>query len=132
MIILQENIKFQRFKYKFLEQEIQTLGLYSLKKLIFAKYWRKYFKNTIYIPVGVYAIIICLKRLYAAVQNSRQQLFPAKARCWSTQHMPNKTNKFEIKFWLASDSEMKYVVNGLYMIRHLTFFVFNKCLFPEW
>lgn len=41
-----------------------------------------------------------------------EQLFPSKARCRFTQYMPNKPQKFGIKFWLASDVETKYVVNG--------------------
>lgn len=41
-----------------------------------------------------------------------EQLFPTKARCRFTQYMPNKPHKFGIKFWLASDVETKYVVNG--------------------
>ncbi|XP_059563328.1 piggyBac transposable element-derived protein 4-like [Myotis daubentonii] len=41
-----------------------------------------------------------------------EQLFPSKARCRFTQSMPNKPNKFGIKFWLASDVSSKYVLNG--------------------
>ncbi|XP_011162891.2 piggyBac transposable element-derived protein 4-like [Solenopsis invicta] len=41
-----------------------------------------------------------------------EQLFPTKARCRFTQYMPNKPDKFGIKFWLASDVNNKYVVNG--------------------
>lgn len=41
-----------------------------------------------------------------------EQLFPTKARCKFTQYMPNKPDKFGIKFWLASDVNSKYLVNG--------------------
>lgn len=41
-----------------------------------------------------------------------EQLFPTKTRCRFTQYMPNKPNKFGIKFWLASDVKSKYVVNA--------------------
>lgn len=41
-----------------------------------------------------------------------EQLFPTKARCRFTQYMPNKPDKFGIKFWLASDVSTKYVING--------------------
>lgn len=41
-----------------------------------------------------------------------EQLFPTKARCRFTQYMPNKPDKFGIKFWLASDVDTKYVING--------------------
>jgi len=42
-----------------------------------------------------------------------EQLFPTKARCRFTQYMPNKPDKFGIKFWLAVDVSSKYIVNGL-------------------
>ncbi|XP_015430868.1 PREDICTED: piggyBac transposable element-derived protein 3-like [Dufourea novaeangliae] len=41
-----------------------------------------------------------------------EQLFPTKARCRFTQNVPNKPNKFGMKFWLASDVKSKYVVNA--------------------
>ncbi|KAJ8399401.1 hypothetical protein AAFF_G00411130 [Aldrovandia affinis] len=39
-----------------------------------------------------------------------EQLFPAKAQCCFTQYMPNKSDKFGNKFWLAPD--VKTMVNG--------------------
>ncbi|KAL2731752.1 LOW QUALITY PROTEIN: piggyBac transposable element-derived protein 4-like [Vespula squamosa] len=33
-----------------------------------------------------------------------EQLFPTKVRCKLTQYIPNKPDKFRIKFWLASDT----------------------------
>ena len=41
-----------------------------------------------------------------------EQLFPTKSRCPFTQYMPNKPDKFGIKFWLAADVDTKYMVNG--------------------
>lgn len=41
-----------------------------------------------------------------------EQLFPTKARCRFTQYMPNKPDKFGIKFWLAVDVDSKYMLNG--------------------
>ncbi|XP_054718548.1 piggyBac transposable element-derived protein 4-like [Uloborus diversus] len=41
-----------------------------------------------------------------------EQLFPTKARCKFTQYMPNKPDKFGIKFWIAADADTKYIVNG--------------------
>lgn len=41
-----------------------------------------------------------------------EQLFPTKARCRFTQYMPNKPDKFGIKFWLAFDVRSKYIING--------------------
>ncbi|KAI4830991.1 hypothetical protein KUCAC02_002592, partial [Chaenocephalus aceratus] len=41
-----------------------------------------------------------------------EQLFPTKSRCPFTQYMPNKPDKFGIKFWLAADVDSKYMLNG--------------------
>ena len=41
-----------------------------------------------------------------------EQLFPSKARCKWTQYIATKPDKFGIKFWLATDVESKYLVNG--------------------
>ncbi|XP_042911628.1 piggyBac transposable element-derived protein 4-like [Parasteatoda tepidariorum] len=41
-----------------------------------------------------------------------EQLFPTKARCRFIQYMPNKPDKFGIKFWLAADVDSKYLING--------------------
>ena len=42
-----------------------------------------------------------------------EQLFPTKSRCRFTQYMPNKPDKFGIKFWLAVDVESKYILNAI-------------------
>ena len=41
-----------------------------------------------------------------------EQLFPTKVRCRFLQFMPNKPDKFGIKFWLLVDCTSKYVVDG--------------------
>ncbi|CAK9833051.1 PiggyBac transposable element-derived protein 4 [Anthophora retusa] len=41
-----------------------------------------------------------------------RKLFSTKARCRFTQYMPNKPDKFGIKFWLASDVSTSYIING--------------------
>ena len=41
-----------------------------------------------------------------------EQLFPRKATCRFTQYMPNKPDKSTIKFWLASDLQSKFIING--------------------
>ena len=41
-----------------------------------------------------------------------KQLFLTKVRCQLTQFMPNKPNKFGIKFWLLVDAQSTHVVNG--------------------
>lgn len=40
-----------------------------------------------------------------------EQLFPTKARCRFIQFMPNKPDKYGIKFWVLVDCVTKYVVN---------------------
>lgn len=40
-----------------------------------------------------------------------EQLLPSKCRCRFTQYMPNKPDKFGIKFWVLADAETKYVCN---------------------
>ena len=42
-----------------------------------------------------------------------EQLFPTKSRCRFTQYIPNKPDKFGIKFWLAVDVESKYILNAI-------------------
>ena len=42
-----------------------------------------------------------------------EQLFPTKSRCRFTQHMPNIPDKFGIKFWLAVDVKLKYILNAI-------------------
>ena len=41
-----------------------------------------------------------------------EQLISCTARCKFIQYMPNKPDKFGIKFWLAFDVESKYLYNG--------------------
>ncbi|XP_033178873.1 piggyBac transposable element-derived protein 4-like [Bombus impatiens] len=41
-----------------------------------------------------------------------EQLFPSKTRCRFTRYMPNKPDKFGIKFWLACDVNSKCIING--------------------
>jgi hypothetical protein len=40
-----------------------------------------------------------------------EQLFPTKARCRFTQYIPNKPDKFGIKFWVLADLKTKYCLN---------------------
>ena len=41
-----------------------------------------------------------------------KQLFPTKARCRFTQYMPNKLDKFGIKFWIAADVQAKHMLHS--------------------
>ena len=40
-----------------------------------------------------------------------EQLFPTKARCRFTQYMPNKPDKFGIKFWILAEVQSKYCLS---------------------
>ncbi len=41
-----------------------------------------------------------------------EQLLPCRSRCSFIQYMPNKPDKFGIKFWLLCEVETKYTCNG--------------------
>ena len=60
-----------------------------------------------------YSFIENSQNCYVPGQNITidEQLFPSKARCRFTQYMPNKPDKFGIKFWLASDLQSKFIIN---------------------
>jgi len=47
----------------------------------------------------------------AASMTVDEQLFPTKARCRFTQYMPNKPDKFGIKFWICAEVDSKYAYN---------------------
>ena len=50
-----------------------------------------------------------------------EQLLPCRARCKFFQYMPNKPDKFGIKFWIPVDVESKYLYNGFpYIEKNLT------------
>ena len=40
-----------------------------------------------------------------------EQLFPTKSRCRFIQYMPNKPDKFGIKFWILAEVKSKYCLN---------------------
>lgn len=42
-----------------------------------------------------------------------EQLFPTKCRCRFTQFMPQKPDKYGIKFWILSEVESKYLLNAI-------------------
>ena len=41
-----------------------------------------------------------------------EKLLPCKAKCRFIQYMPNKPDKFGIKFWMVFDAEIKYLYNS--------------------
>lgn len=91
-----EILRFIRFDKKNQRSE----RLQTDKFALISEVWRKFISNS--------------QACYKPHENISidEQLFPTKARCRFTQYMPNKPHKFGIKFWLAVDVELKYIVNG--------------------
>ncbi|GFX59400.1 piggyBac transposable element-derived protein 4 [Trichonephila clavipes] len=94
--------RFREFK-KFLRFDKKTTRSERLQTDNFcfiSEVWKKLIEN----------LITCYKTgPYITID---EQLFPSNARCRFTQYMPNKPDKFGIKFWLAADVDSKYVLNG--------------------
>ena len=44
-----------------------------------------------------------------------EQLFPSETRCRFMQYMPNKPDKFSLKFCMAGDVESKYILNFFFI-----------------
>ena len=64
---------------------------------LFSDFWSRFTQNAkrYYKPSGYLTI--------------DEQLFPTKVRCRFLQFMPNKPDKFGIKFWLLVDCSSKYI-----------------------
>ena len=94
--LFSEIIRFIRFDKK----SERNQRLQTNKFALISEIWDRFIENSqsCYKP-GAYVTV-------------DEQLFPSKARCRFTQYMPNKPDKFGIKFWLTSDIESKYVING--------------------
>ena len=91
-----EILRFIRFDKKNERSE----RLKTDKFALISKTWNKFIQNS--------------QACYKPTANITvdEQLFPTKARCRFTQYMPNKPDKFGIKFWLAADVKNKYLING--------------------
>lgn len=91
-----EILRFLRFDKK----SIRSQRLQTDKFALISTVWNKFIQNS--------------QNCYKPGENVTvdEQLFPTRARCRFTQYMPNKPNKFGIKFWLASDVQSKYIING--------------------
>ena len=91
-----ETLKFIRFDKK----DNRSHRLKNDKFALISTVWDKFIENS--------------QNCYKSGANITidEQLFLTKARCRFTQYLPNKPDKFGIKFWLASDVQTKYVVNG--------------------
>ena len=100
-----ETISRDRFKeilrfLRFDEKTTRSTRLQTDKFALASKMWNKFIENC--------------KICYRPGQNITidEQLFPSKARCKFTQYMPNKPDKFGLKFWLSVDVDTKYLLNG--------------------
>lgn len=100
-----ETISRDRFKeikrfLRFDEKTTRSTRLQTDKFALASDIWNKFIENC--------------KTCYRPGQNITvdEQLFPSKARCRFTQYMPNKPDKFGIKFWLSVDVDTKYLLNG--------------------
>ena len=92
-----EIIKFLRFDYK----QTRSHRLATDKLALISTVW--------YVFVGN-----CLRHYKPGTNITvDRQLFPTKARCRFTQYMPNKPDKFGIKFWMAADVQTKYMLHSV-------------------
>ena len=91
-----EILRFLRFDLKTTRSE----RLINDKFCLISEIWDMFIENS----------ILCYKP--GPFITVDEQLFPTKARCRFTQYMPNKPDKFGIKFWIAADADTKYIVNG--------------------
>ena len=91
-----EIMKFLRFDYK----QTRSHRLATDKLALISIVW--------YIFVGN-----CLKHYKPGANITvDEQLFPTKARRRFTQYMPNKPDKFGIKFWMAADEQTRYMLHS--------------------
>lgn len=91
-----ELIRFLRFD----EKSSRAQRIPADKFALISEIWNKFVEN-------------CL-RCYRPCENITvdEQLLPSKARCKFTQFMPNKPDKYGLKFWIAADVESKYICNA--------------------
>ena len=91
-----EMMRFLRFDYK----QTRSHRLATNKLALISIIWNTFVKN-------------CLKHYRPGTNITvDKQIFPTKAQCIFTQYMPNKPDKFGIKFWMAADVKTKYMLNS--------------------
>ena len=91
-----EIMKFLRFDYK----QTQSQRLATDKLALISTVWYTFVGN-------------CLSHYKPGASITvDEQLFPTKTRCRFTQYMPNKPDKFGIKFWMAADVQIKYMLHS--------------------
>ena len=92
-----EIMKFPRFDYK----QTRSHRLATDKLTLISTVWYTFVGN-------------CLRHYKPGANITLdEQLFPTKARCRFTQYMPNKPEKFGIKFWMAADAQTKYMLHSV-------------------
>lgn len=91
-----EILRFLRFDFRNTRSE----RLKTDKFALVSKIWNKFIENC--------------RLTYVPGENltADEQLFPSKTRCPFLQYMPNKPDKFGIKFWLLVDVDSKFLCNG--------------------
>jgi hypothetical protein len=89
-------MKYLRFDNK----QVRRNSVVSDKFVMIREVWEKFIENS--------------SASYKPERNVTcdEQLLPSKSRCPFTQFMPNKPDKFEIKFWLLCEGKSKYICNG--------------------
>ncbi|XP_066516461.1 piggyBac transposable element-derived protein 4-like [Hoplias malabaricus] len=104
MPIFRETISRQKFReimrhMRFDDKNTRATRLMTDKFAMISEIFNKFVQNCI--------------ASYTPGQNITvdEQLFPTKTRCRFTQYMPNKPDKFGIKFWVAADSVTNYMLN---------------------
>ena len=96
-----ELMKFLRFDYK----QTRSRRLATDKLALISTVWYTFVGN-------------CLRQYKPGANITvHEQLFPTKARCRFTQYMPNKADKFGIKFWMAADVQTKYMLHSFPFLR---------------
>ena len=96
-----EIMKFLRFDYK----QTRSHRLATDKLALISTVWYTFVEN-------------CLRHSKPGANITvDEQLFPIKARCRFTQYMPNKPDKFGIKFWMAIDVNTKYMLHSFPYLR---------------
>ena len=78
------------------------------------------------VRLGILAMESVYRELPEALQSNvnitiDEQLLPCKVRCKFILYIPNKPDKFGVKFWMAVNVESKYLCNGFpYLGKDLT------------
>jgi len=91
-----EILRFLRFDEKATRHERKISDKFCLA----SELWNKFIENC----------IAC----YRPSENITvdEQLFPSKCRCPFTQYMSSKPDKYGVKYWLATDAKIRYILNG--------------------